>query len=331
MATTAGSSASQQHQYYIILAVVLISTISLGGVRCYDVYDEDEDIGLPGSASDGRDLPNSPFTVDANRLSDGVSSVSPLSTTSPSFPVYKNKTDDRGNDLARQWANLTMASRLEQGVSPRGAGGFEIAVSRHNVLQGDYSTGNPSVAFSVHAWKRWNPSAFAIQQGETYTVEVPGEQYWQDEAERENISTDAGGYTAYYDAVDSCWVAIGQCRSFLNGAQPRVPPPRARWLELVCGIGDYVSRIREALSGDERYLPINDEALQKTLLPVGLNLTFVAQATGELICFANDAEGLYGNNRATINVTVTRTSWPPDGTVEPAYEAYIDGASIVHP
>ena len=50
-----------------------------------------------GSPSDIRGLPNSPFTVDANRLSDGVSSVSPLSTTSPSFPIYRNLTDDSGD------------------------------------------------------------------------------------------------------------------------------------------------------------------------------------------------------------------------------------------
>ncbi|CAN0322919.1 unnamed protein product, partial [Hapterophycus canaliculatus] len=48
-----------------------------------------------------------------------------------------------------------------------------------------------------------------------------------------------------------------------------------------------------------------------SLLPVGRNLTFVAAATGELVCFANDAEGLYGDNRASLNVTVTRDSWPP--------------------
>ncbi|CAN0125158.1 unnamed protein product, partial [Laminaria digitata] len=42
-------------------------------------------------------LPNSPFTVDSNRLSDGISSVSPLSTTGPSFSVDQNETDDTGD------------------------------------------------------------------------------------------------------------------------------------------------------------------------------------------------------------------------------------------
>jgi len=31
---------------------------------------------------------------------------------------------------ARDWATAVMVSRLEQGISPRGAGGFETAVSR---------------------------------------------------------------------------------------------------------------------------------------------------------------------------------------------------------
>jgi hypothetical protein len=44
---------------------------------------------------------------------------------------------------------------------------------------------------------------------------------------------------------------------------------------------------------------------------VGLNKTFTAQATGELVCFANDALGLYWNNEGMINATVTLLTWPP--------------------
>lgn len=31
---------------------------------------------------------------------------------------------------------------------------------------------------------------------------MPGEQYWEDG----RIRSGAGGYSTYYDAVDSCWV-----------------------------------------------------------------------------------------------------------------------------
>ncbi|CAM9710269.1 unnamed protein product [Ectocarpus sp. 4 AP-2014] len=317
-----------------VALMAVLATYRVGVVRAYAVYEDGTiEQSLPGSASDSRGLPNSPFSVDSNRLSDGFSSVSPLSTTSPSFPLYRNGTDDSGNEPSRYWANLTMTSRLEQGVATRGAGSFETAVARYNALQESYSSEKPSVTFPVHAWRRWNPSGFAIQQGETYAVQVPGEQYWEDG----RIRADAAGYSTYYDAVDACWVANGRCRSYLHGSQPRVPAQYARWMELVCGIGDFVTALREAMPGEERYLParepIDGESLQASLMAVGRNLTFVAAATGELVCFANDAEGLYGNNRASLNVTVTRESWPPDGTyVEENYDAYLDeDPPVVYP
>lgn len=38
---------------------------------------------------------------------------------------------------------------------------------RYNLLGGNYSIDKPSAVFSVDAWERWSPSAFAIQEGET--------------------------------------------------------------------------------------------------------------------------------------------------------------------
>lgn len=51
-------------------------------------------------------------------------------------------------------------------------------------------------------------------------------------------------------------VAVGRCRAYLRGAVPRVAPPRARWMELVCGVGEFVTQMRDALAGEERYLPV---------------------------------------------------------------------------
>merc|ERR1712098_612932 len=48
-----------------------------------------------------------------------------------------------------------------------------------------------------------------------------------------------------------------------------------------------------------------------SLFQVGRNVTFNSSFSGELVCFANDANGLYFNNKGIINVTVTRLSWPP--------------------
>eukprot|EP00952_Eustigmatos_sp_NYUAD-ZCMA_P001759 7871-Eustigmatos_ZCMA.PRE.1 len=56
---------------------------------------------------------------------------------------------------------------------------------------------------------------------------------------------------------------------------------------------------------------MNENEFTPTLFEVGLNKTFTAHATGELVCFANDALGLYWDNRGVINATVTLLTWPP--------------------
>lgn len=58
-------------------------------------------------------------------------------------------------------------------------------------------------------------------------------------------------------------------------------------------------------------MPMNENEFLDTLFHVGLNYTFTALATGELVCFANDAAGFYWNNEGHINVTVTLLTWPP--------------------
>ena len=63
--------------------------------------------------------------------------------------------------------------------------------------------------------------------------------------------------------------------------------------------------------------------MRKSLFPVGRNLTFEAEDTGELVCSANDAEGMYRNNRGNLEVTVTRDSWPPNGTYADNYDEYV--------
>lgn len=49
---------------------------------------------------------------------------------------------------------------------------------------------------------------------------------------------------------------------------------------------------------------LNEEEYADTVFEVGTSLNFTAQHTGELVCFANDAEGLYWNNKDNLTVVV---------------------------
>ena len=59
---------------------------------------------------------------------------------------------------------------------------------------------------------------------------------------------------------------------------------------------------------------------------------FQANNSGELICFANDAHTLYWNNHGDIQVTVTRTSWPPSNETyyQNLYLPSCDSAAVVY-
>lgn len=286
--------------------------------RGYEVYeDEYKNTQLPGHQDDPRGLPNLPFTVDGNRQSDGVSSVSPLTMTSPSTPYYRED-EVEINDPLREHARRKRMSEAEQGVGQRMAG----AANREEALIGlfkpdmeiyqwsdfDRTAASlhyyPNKTFPVNASVLWNPSAFAIQTNEEYRVEVKHGQQWTDG----QILTDADGYKAHYDAVSKCYVAGGRCRSYLRESRRL---PLANWFELVCGVGNYVWKLQEAANGTDRFMPLREDEFTDTIFAVGSDFTFNATDTGELVCFANDNYGQYWNNRGVLHVTVTRTSWPP--------------------
>ena len=174
---------------------------------------------------------------------------------------------------------------------------------------------NPSTTFEVYAAMKWNPSNFAIQEGETYNISaqaIPGapleSQTWTDGG----IRVDADGYSAEYDSLSNCYVALGRCRGYLK---MRRRLQTAKWMSLICAIGEFVRPVQEVLPGSEdetRFVPLDESQVQKTLFDVGLGVTdFPARYNGQLICMANDAHNLYWNNKGYIEVTVTRTSWPP--------------------
>ena len=169
--------------FLLSLFLLLLRTPHAGS---YEVY-EDEYVNrlLPGHEGDQRGLPNLPFTVDTNRQSDGISTVSPLTMTSPSLPYYTESAffDEFGVtsvEHRRTHFHRTRHSQEEQGIAERGAGEAareDAAYKRVKEGRLDYF---PNVTFGVHAGTRWNPSAFAVQADETYQVEVRGAQDWID-------------------------------------------------------------------------------------------------------------------------------------------------------
>lgn len=283
----------------------------------YQVYEDTfVNTQLPGHPDDFRGMPNLPFTVDSNRESDGISSVSPFTTTGSSFPLYTSSANyaqfgitpatelqDRKDHHSRLEAN-----RRVQGLAGPAAGEAEREAAAYNRLMeiGTSDVPLPAGSFLVDSSKRWNPSAFAIQRYEVYRIDVIGDQRWVDGT----IETTANGYAARYDAVEKCYVAAGRCRSYLK-TKLRLANAGATWLQLTCGIGDYVWQLQKTDQNRDRMMPLMEERFIETLFQVGSGVVVNASFSGELVCFANDADSLYPNNKGALNVSVTRLSWPP--------------------
>ncbi|KAH8047092.1 hypothetical protein JL722_13249 [Aureococcus anophagefferens] len=169
-------------------------------------------------------LPNLPYTVDATRLSDGVSSVSPLTGTAPAFPIHRGDVSDAPDGRA-VLAAAKRQSEVDQGVAAVGDGAY-VREQRVDRLEEAGAWGPaPTRQFVVNASLRWNPSSFAIQRGETHRVDALGPQRWVDGF----VKIDADGYPAHYDAISQCWVAAGRCRPYL-GARKRLPDADCRAL-----------------------------------------------------------------------------------------------------
>ena len=273
--------------------------------RAYEVYENEyaNDV-LPGGRGDD-DLPNLPYAVDANRYSDGVSSVSPLTDTAPAFPLHRGAVSDAPAGR-RRLALAKVQSEIEQGVAAAGDGEYvrerRVAETLERLAANPGAA--PATSFWVNASLRWNPSGFAIQSNETYRIEVRGHQRWVAACQ------DRRGHAPSYDAI-SVRVAAGRCRAYL-GAKRRLLD--ANWFELVCGVGEYVWRLQEQSDGQGNdtaaYMPLREAEVTASLFRVGSHLDFTATHDGELVCFANDADWLYWNNEGQLRVDVTKR-WPP--------------------
>ena len=242
--------------------------------------------------------PGAPLPGDA----DGPSNSAPSAPAPAPLPSH---------DAARRaHAELIEASRREQGIAGAGAGGKEredayVAMLAAEAARGDAAfSERPTRSFSVDAGARWNPSGMAVQRGHRYSISLARGQTWRDGA----IEAGPAGYGSRYDARRACHVAAGACRRHLARA-PRYR--RAERLELVCGIGDYAWKLRVAAAGADRYMPLREDRILPTLFRVGDGATFTAAHTGEVLCFANDSDGGYGDNAGLVEAAIARDVWPP--------------------
>lgn len=322
----------QDFQVFKLLLFVFLLLISNPDnvARGYDAFTE----GVynleyrPGGPNDPVGQPNLPFATDTNRYSDGFNSDSFFDITSPHFSEYRGSLSIVSDRYLHYLAYKNSAE--EQGVALVGEGDARREDARYKITrQKDYEKfPNPKISFPVYAAIKWNPSDFAIQEGEFYNISVLGSQYWFDGGLRVN----AAGYESYFDATSNCYVAFGRCRSHLRKKR-RIS--NANWMSLACGIGNFVRPLVEAKPGDEqnyRWLPLDESELQETVFNVGQSVTFRAVYSGQLICFANDAQTLYWNNAGYLNVTVTRVSWPPSNTTvyQDLYLPACDSAQVVY-
>jgi hypothetical protein len=318
----------------ILLLILGSSLIEMSGAD--DLYLEGflNKEKLPGSPNDPRSMPNLPFSTDTNRISDGVTSTDPYSQFSTNFPLYSGALTNGDNRYLFYLAYAQSAA--EQGIALYGAGDAIIEDARESIIQQVNYTSlpNPTKNFTVYASVKWNPSGFAIQTGEMYSIEVEGSQggyssqFWTDG----NIRANAEGYVAYFDAVSNCHVALGRCRSHLKKKRRYLS---ANWMSLICSIGQFVRPLGAVHKGNEaqtKWLPLDESRLLDTFFYVGQQTTFRAPNSGELICFANDAHNLYWNNAGSLNVTVTRLSWPPDNSTyyQDLYMPSCDSAIAVY-
>lgn len=318
--------------WFILFATVtFMSKVTGDDLYLEGFYDH---ANLPGGENDERAEPNVPFTTITNRYADGITSTSAYDVASPRFPYYKGASANVA-DRYESFIAYTL-SAMEQGISTVGAGDAERETARLLITdQENYELlPKPSKSFSVYAAVKWNPSDFAIQEGETYNVTVFGDasgygsQFWNDGGLRVNSE----GYSSYYDAVSHCYVGFGRCRPHLKKKRRL---PSANWMSLACAIGEFVRPLTEVRDEDissRRWMPLDEATLTETIFNVGRTVQFRAIYSGQLICFANDAQTQYWNNFGQLNVTVTRESWPPkkDTVYLDALLPACDSAQVVY-
>lgn len=293
----------------LLLLLIISFEITFTVTNAYDFFLE----GFNSDLSYSNDV-ESVLITDTNRYADGVTSAASFDITSPHFPQYYNALANVSDRYLRY--TKYMENAAEQGIAGYGDGDKIREDAKIKIISQENYTSlpPPTKTFPVYASIKWNPSDFAIQEGEYYNISVIGgraggfsPQFWSDGGIRVN----ADGYTSYYDAISKCYVGFGRCRPHLKRKRRL---QSANWMSLACAVGQFVRNVNAIQPGKEditSWIPLDESALQGTIFNVGHGIVFRAEYSGQLICFANDAHSLYWNNQGQLEVTATRVSWPP--------------------
>lgn len=245
-----------------------------------------------------------PIDTETTRDSDGISSVSATTVTSPAFPQYQGLNDMNEINRAAHMFALSKNAASQGVVTDPDVGDARIEDARLSIAKS--SLPPPRAYFSVSSSIKFNPSQFMIQKGERYNVTVTGVNQWNDGL----ITTNANGYMAYYDAVQDCFMTQNTCYSHLK-SRPRFEA--APWFSLICTVGTIFKLMGEIEPGNElaaTFVNVDEAELNHNQFYVGSSYVFLSNHTGELICYANDNFNFLWNNQGTLNVSVVRTSWP---------------------
>ena len=120
---------------------------------------------------------------------------------------------------------------------------------------------------TIDARLHWNHTKVFLKQGERYDVTVPPGQEWRDSG----VKCGPEGFTNLLVALFKPWLRVRT-----------VHGRRAQFFTLIGTIG---------------------ESLKHAFI-IGNGAQFTAAADGELVCFANDVNWAYSNNKGSIEILI---------------------------
>ena len=172
------------------------------------------------------------------------------------------------------------------------------------LLQGDYwpttvlPTGE-SRTVNIYAAEHWRRTELYLEAGKTYQFSATGQ--WVDH--RDRFGPGGGKDTGFHlgDLVRSASSLLGEAETIFKNVTGREADfwftrrdEKAPWFALMGFVASAVGEDATTLAQGEGFL-------------IGESATFAPTLGGYLYCYANDAWQTYGNNRGSVQLTVTRT------------------------